>query len=144
MRMVKRMGDGCITLCSIPLSKREREVLREIMGKLVSISDVDAAGLLKMDGSVISWHMNEVIELSQYIDFMLDYISHPHEKNFPKNGMFMQKILDFNGYKILLSWIGADVILMLLLDKNAYLGLAMLDVEGSLREIEKVLGEDWS
>ncbi len=49
--------------------------------------------------------------------------------------------MDYNGHKILISKITQDMMLMLLLDRRAYLGLTMLDMEGCLREIDRALRE---
>ena len=52
------------------------------------------------------------------------------------NSMFNQQIVDYNGHKLLVGWIAQDTILLLLLNKKAYLGLTMLDMEGCLRDME--------
>ncbi len=126
---------------STPPAKIERKTLKEIMSKLVSISDVSGAAIVKADGSVISWHTDDGTEPTQYIDF----ISAAYQKSIHsyKDGMFTESITDYNGHKILMGRIRADVMLLLVLDKRAYLGLAMLDMEGCLREIDKGLDEHW-
>ncbi len=109
------------------------------MTNLVSISDVSGAAIVKADGSVISWHTDDGIEPTQYIDF----ISTTYQKNIHsyKDGMFTESITDYNGHKILMSRIRADVMLLLVLDRGAYLGLAMLEIEGCLREMDRALDE---
>ena len=118
----------------------ESKTLKEIMSKFGSISDVSGAGIVKIDGSVISWCADGIVP-TPYIDFMLNFISHLQQKNrcHYKHGMFTQSIINYNGHKILMSWVRADMMLLLLLDKKAYLGLAMLDMEGALREIDQIL-----
>ncbi len=125
----------------VPSVKVERKTLMEIMVELVSISDVSGAALVKADGSVVSWHANDAIDPTPYIDSVFDFISDAHKKSTPdyRHGMFTQKILDNNGHKVLISRITREVMLVLLLDRKAYLGLTMLDMEGYLREIDKVL-----
>jgi len=126
-------------ISSILSAKIERKTLKEIMSKLVSITDVSGAAIVKADGSIISWYTDNGIEPTQYIDF----ISTAYQKNINsyKDGMLTESILDYNGHKILMSKISADIMLMLVLDKRAYLGLTMLDMEGCLREIDKTLDE---
>ncbi len=115
----------------------------EITGKLVSKSDVSGAAILRADGSVISWHTKDGTEPKQDIDFMLDFLVQDHQKNihYWKSGMFTESILNYNGHKILSSRIREDMMLILVLDKRAYVGLAMLDMEGCLREIDEALDE---
>ncbi|MEE9152437.1 MAG: hypothetical protein V3U20_11495, partial [Thermoplasmata archaeon] len=126
---------------SISWVEKESKALNEITVELASISDVSGAGILKADGSVVAWHTNDGLKPSPYIDFMRDFLTRDHQKNAQnyKHGMFKQSILDYNGHKILLSRIRPDIMLLLLLDKRAYLGLTMLDMEGCIREIDKVL-----
>ncbi len=117
----------------------------EIMSKLVLISDVDGAAILRKDGSVISWCTSNGVKPIQYINFIHDYMSGAYQKKIHNNthGMFNESIIDYNGHKLLMSRIKKDLILMLMLKKSAYLGLTMLDVEGCLREIDKNMDEDY-
>ncbi len=112
------------------------------MSKLVLTSDVSGAAIVKADGSVISWLSDNGTEPTQYIDF----ISAAYQKSIHsyKDGMFAESITDYNGHKILMGRIRADVVLLLVLDKRAYLGLAMLNMEGCLREMDQALDEHCS
>lgn len=121
--------------------RAERDTLVEITNELVSMSDVNGAAIVRIDGTVISWHTNEGIEPRQYIESVLDAITQAHQQNLHdyRHGMFNQKIINYNGHKILISRVRAEVMLVLLINKTAYLGLVMLDMEGCLRKIEKVM-----
>jgi predicted regulator of Ras-like GTPase activity (Roadblock/LC7/MglB family) len=125
----------------IPLTEQDRIMLNEIMKEFALISDVDGIAIAKTDGSGVFCYEYEDRKLSQFIDNFLELIStDPHEdiKNY-KHGMFIQSIIDVNGRKILLTRLRSDMLVMCILDKNAYIGLAMLVLEGFLREIDKVL-----
>lgn len=130
-------------LGAIQSAAMENNTLEEIMDKLLLISDVSGVALVKADGSIITWHGKDGIEPAQCIDFMLDYILHAPKKNIAhyKYGMFTQRVIDHNGHRMLMSKVRSDIMLLLLLDRNAYLGLTMLDMEGGLREIDEVLDE---
>jgi predicted regulator of Ras-like GTPase activity (Roadblock/LC7/MglB family) len=145
-RKVKKMNELEIRNKATTTFGTDNNELREIVSKLLTISDVDGAGIVMMDGSVISWQMNHIAEPREYVDFMLDFLTYSNENNVGdyKQGMFIQKIVDYNGHKILISKIKTDLMLMLLLDKKAYLGLTMLDIEGFLREIDHVLNKGCS
>ncbi len=126
---------------SISLSEKERVILSQLIDELVSISDISGAGIVKVDGSVISWHTNTGLKPTPYIDFLMDFLAQDNRENAQnyKHGMFRQSIMSFNGHKILMSRISPDMMLMLLMDKRAYLVLTMPDMEGCLREIDKVI-----
>lgn len=126
---------------SISLSEKERVMLSQLMDELVSISDISGAGIVKVDGSVVSWHTNNGLKPTSYIDFLMDFLARENQEDAQnyKHGMFRQSIMSFNGHKILMSRISPDMMLVLLMDKRAYLGLTMLNMEGCLREIDKVI-----
>ena len=116
--------------------------LKRIVNELSSISDVCGAILLDRSGSVIAKHVEEHISAREYIEFIVQY-SALHQKGGndidPMNGMFNQQVMDYNGHKLLIGWIAENAILLLLLNKKAYLGLTMLDMEGCLRDIDPLL-----
>lgn len=115
--------------------------LSAVMQDIVSASDVNGAMIYRADGQVLSWLSNNELELGQYIDFARESIMErpgTFVENY-KNGMFSQRIMEFNGSRVLMSRIQADVILLLSLDKNAYLGPTMLEMEGCIRQIDGIL-----
>ena len=124
-------------------TETENKTLEEVIDKLVSIPDVSGAAILRTDGSVVSWRTKDGEKPTEDIDFINKSISAAYKKNihYWKSGLFSESILDYNGHKIFISKISEDVMLLLLLDKRAYLGLTMLDVEGCLREVDKALDE---
>ncbi len=126
-----------------PSVKTEHKTLEGVISKIVSISDVSGAAIIRADGSVVSWRAKDGDESKQDIDSLLHSMSAAYKKKIHhyKDGMFTESIIDHNGHKILMSRIREDMMLMLVLDKRAYLGLTMLDMEGCIREIDKALDE---
>jgi len=127
----------------IPSNEIKSSSLEELMSRLVSISDVSGAGVIRADGSIVSWHAKEGIKPKQYIDYILKVMSATSQENVPQNqhSMFTESITNYNGHKILTSRIREDKLLFMVLEKRAYLGLTMLDVECCLGEIDKALDE---
>ena len=126
---------------SIPLTEQDRKMLNEIMREFALISDVNGIVIAKMDGSGVFCYEYEDVRPSQFIDNIFELISNdPHVdiKNY-KHGMFIQSIIDVNDRKILLTRLRSDMLVVCILDKNAYPGLAMLVLEGFLREIDNLL-----
>jgi predicted regulator of Ras-like GTPase activity (Roadblock/LC7/MglB family) len=113
--------------------------MEEIMSKVVSIPEVDGAALVRSDSSVITCCTKNGIKPEYYKDFMsTTFQSNIHSY---KDGIFNEYMRSHNGHKILVSKVREDVMLLLVLDKKAYLGLIMLDMECCLREIDDELNE---
>jgi predicted regulator of Ras-like GTPase activity (Roadblock/LC7/MglB family) len=126
------------------VSEQERKILNQIMREFALISDVNGVALAKTDGSDVFCCEYEDRKLEQFIHSFLKLISkdpYVDIKSY-KHGMFIQSIIDMNGRKILLARLRSDWLVMCILDENAYLGLAMLVLEGLLREIDGLLNED--
>lgn len=111
------------------------------MNKLVLIADVNGAAILRTDGSVISLRSKDNGKPKQYTDLITDYILSVYQSNIYNytEGMFVEQIIDYNGSKILTHKIRDDIMLLLVLEKRAYLGLTMLNVEGCLQDIDSAL-----
>lgn len=130
----------------IPSDETKNYTIEELMSRLVSISDVSGAGVIRADGSIVSWHAEEGIKPEQYINYILKVMAMKNQENVYKSqhSMFTESVQDYNGHKILTSRIREDKLLLLVLDKRAYLGLTMLDVECCLGDIGKALDEGCS
>jgi predicted regulator of Ras-like GTPase activity (Roadblock/LC7/MglB family) len=125
----------------MPLTEQDRIMLNEIMKEFALISDVNGVAIAKRDGSRVFCYEYEDFKPSQYIDNIFELISNDPNmviKNY-KLGMFTQSIVDVKGHKILLASLTSDIVVMFILEKSAYVGLAMLIMEGFLREIEVIL-----
>lgn len=114
------------------------------MAKLVSITDVNGAAIIRTNGSVLSWRSEDIRNNSkpkEYIDFIKNYMSATYQKDtlYHKDGLFGESIIDYNGSKLLTSRIKDDIMLLLVLDKKAYLGLTMLDIEGCIQDLDSAL-----
>ena len=109
------------------------------MSKVVSIPEVEGAAIVRSDSSVIACCTKNGIKPGYYKDFMsTTYQNNIHDY---KEGIFKEYMQSHNGHKILISRVREDVNLLLVLDKKAYVGLIMLDMECCLREIDDALDE---
>lgn len=124
----------------------KNELVDNLIIKLVSIPDVVGAGLLGRDGSVLSWQSKDYTEPTKYFNQLSKYISASHQNNmYPKrNGMFAYSIYNYNGNKILFRDIDDNLLLMLVLEKRAFIGITMLDIEGCLFNIDMLITESRS
>jgi hypothetical protein len=119
------------------------ELINDLIIKLISIPDVMGAGLMGKDGSVLSWRSKDCAEPTKYFNQFSKNTSELHnDKMYPKrNGMFAYSIYNYNGNKILFRYIADNLLLMLILDKRAFIGITMLDIEGCLSDIEMLINE---
>ena len=87
----------------------------------------------------------DIFDSMEYINYTLNSMSPSNQKSIQntQHGMFTESILNYNGHKILTTTIKRDLFLLLVLEKRAYLGLTMLDVECCLREMNSKLDEGW-
>lgn len=125
----------------ISLTEQERRKLTEIIREFVLISDVFGVAMGKMDGSGVFCYEYKDVRPIQIIHDIYEFISNdPHLdiKNY-NLGMFVQSLIEHNGHKILLASVRSEIVVMFILDKSAYIGLAMLVMEGFLREIDRIL-----
>jgi predicted regulator of Ras-like GTPase activity (Roadblock/LC7/MglB family) len=140
-KKVKDMKNANRKLPNISQNPVDSRMLTETVEELLSLSDVNGAAIFKGSDQILSWHSHEDINANLYVDFIKGYITDnpPDMKSGYESGLFSQQIIDFNGSRILISGIGADVTFLLFVDKNAYLGLTMLEMEGCIRRIDKIL-----
>ena len=126
---------------AIPMKDEDRKMLNEIMREFALISDVKGIAIAKVDGSGVLYYQHEDRKLSQFLESILELILNDPNRDIKdyKHGMFIQSLIDVNGRKILLTRLRSDIVVMCILDKNAYVGLAMLVLEGFIREIDEVI-----
>jgi predicted regulator of Ras-like GTPase activity (Roadblock/LC7/MglB family) len=114
----------------MPDNSKWEDMIRE----LISISDVRGAAIVGMDGSIICCNSSNGTDMNQYIDLVTTkFLRKIPDYN---QGMFNESIVDYNGHKILLTGLKPGMILLLVVEKKAYLGLTMLDVECCLRNMD--------
>ncbi len=123
----------------------KNEMIDELVIRLVSIPDVMGAGILGKDGFVLSWQSKDCAEPKKYLNELSNYTSAFHQKNlYPRrNGMFTYTLYNYNGNKILFRGIDDNLLLMLVLDKKALIGVTMLDIEGCLLYIDLAMEESY-
>jgi predicted regulator of Ras-like GTPase activity (Roadblock/LC7/MglB family) len=140
-KKVKKMKPENNKMSPITQKDMDDEMLSEIVEEILSSKDINGAAIFKGPDKVISWHSKSEIKPNQYIDFLKEYISDNFIDNTSgyKDGMFSQQIIDFNGSRILFGGIGEDMTLLLFVDKNAYLGLTMLEMEGCMRRLDRIM-----
>lgn len=138
----------CEEIGYIPKNTTGEDILQDILAKLVSITDVKIAAVMSTNGSIISWktrNNGNNGKSKEYIECIKDHILKDYQDNLPyhKDGMFRESIFDYNGSKLLTTMINKDILLLLVLEKRAYVGLTMLDVEGCLQCLDSIFENEY-
>jgi predicted regulator of Ras-like GTPase activity (Roadblock/LC7/MglB family) len=115
--------------------------LKNVLADLNQGSDIEGAVLVDRNDAMIVCGLpeerNYEAETPEILTLLGNLISSTPDRG--HNSMFAQCILDYNGGKILAQKLKDDLILLVVLKKQGYISLAMLDIENSIRKIEGIL-----
>jgi predicted regulator of Ras-like GTPase activity (Roadblock/LC7/MglB family) len=116
-------------------------LLKKIISDLSNESDIEGACIVDQDDSIIasdlpdsSGYEADITEIMQLINEGDGYKAYEQSKV-----MFSQRILDYNGCKILAKKIRDKLTLLVMIHKRGYISLAMLDIENSIRKIDETI-----
>ncbi len=115
--------------------------LKEVISDLKRGSDIEGAILVDEKDVIIATALPENKNYERDIPEILEML----EKGFSSalnerdNLMFAQQIFDFNGFKVLAKKLRDKLTLLVLLKKQGYISLAMLDIENSVRKIDEIM-----
>lgn len=114
---------------------KNKEGLERIVNDLNSLTDVKGVAIIDRDGAIIAGITDNGLNLVTYAQVVRRHIQKPSTRSmkYPK-GIFLQSLVSYNGSIILFGRIIDNVLLMVLLEKKAYLGLAMLELENSAKK----------
>ena len=127
----------------IPNFQENRSVsmLKKVVSDLKEGSDIMGAALIDEDHSMITFDLPENESYKSDIPEILALLkgTNPSSTKVHRNCMFMPSILDYNGCRILAQKLTNDLTLLVMLQKQGYMGLAMLEIENSIRRIQEIL-----
>ncbi|UCE38256.1 MAG: hypothetical protein JSW00_03190 [Thermoplasmata archaeon] len=115
--------------------------LKQVISDLNKISDIKGAALVEGMNDIIACDLppstNYKEDISEILKLLEDgdgyTINRQHEV------MFAHRILDYNGYKVLVKKLGDRLTLLVMLQKRGYVSVAMLDIENSIRRIDEII-----
>ncbi len=109
------------------------------LSDLKNNADIEGAVLIgdknKIIASVLPKGKNYITEIPEILSRLRQW----YDSTMILNGMFAHFIIDYNGCKVLGKRLKHDLTLLVMLQKQGYIGLAMLDIENSVREIHGIL-----
>ncbi len=116
-------------------------LLKKIISDLRNESDIEGACIVDQNDAIIasdlpdsSHYELDISEIMQLINEGDGYSAYEQSKV-----LFSQRILDYNGCKILAKKIRDKLTLLVMIHKRGYISLAMLDIENSIRKIDEIM-----
>lgn len=116
-------------------------LFKKIISDLGNESDIEGACIVDQDDAIIasdlpdsSGYEADITEIMQLLNEGDGYSAYEQPKV-----LFSQRILDYNGCKILAKKIRDKLTLLVMIHKRGYISLAMLDIENSIRKIDEIM-----
>jgi predicted regulator of Ras-like GTPase activity (Roadblock/LC7/MglB family) len=116
-------------------------LLKKIISDLRNESDIEGVCIVDQNDAIIasdlpdsSHYEADITEIMQLINEEDGYLAYEQSKV-----LFSQRILDYNGCKILAKKIKDKLTLLVMIPKRGYISLAMLDIENSIRKIDEIM-----
>jgi predicted regulator of Ras-like GTPase activity (Roadblock/LC7/MglB family) len=116
-------------------------LLRKIISDLKNESDIEGVCIVDQNDSIIASDLPDsfgyeadITKIMQIINEGDGYSAYEQSKV-----LFSQRIVDYNGCKILAKKIRDKLTLLVMIHKRGYVSLAMLDIENSIRKIDEIM-----
>jgi predicted regulator of Ras-like GTPase activity (Roadblock/LC7/MglB family) len=115
--------------------------IKKVLSDLKEASDIEGVVLVEGKDSIIASDLpdstNYKLEIPEILAMFKELGGYTLGKRC--NSMFAHCIFDYNGCKILAKRL-KNFTLLVMLQKRGYIGLAMLEIENSIRRIDEILG----
>lgn len=114
--------------------------LEKVVSDLKEGSDIDGAVLVEGRDSIIACNLPDGRDSREVIPDILSMIDRWCASSIGNqhSSMFSQYVLDYNGNKIIAKRL-KNLTLLVMMQKQGYIGLAMLDIENSVRRINEII-----
>ena len=116
-------------------------LIKEIMSDLRRVEDVGGTVLIRLDGSVMAMDLPSEIHMNVSMRGLLQNLALLRGKtqlNRSKS-IFAPVVIQYNGFNVLTSSIDKDLLFVTIVKNKGYLGVAMLDIENTVREIRRII-----
>jgi predicted regulator of Ras-like GTPase activity (Roadblock/LC7/MglB family) len=116
-------------------------LLKKIISDLSNESDIEGACIVDQDDAIIASDLPDSSGYEADISQIMQLINEGegYSVNEQSKVLFSQRILDYNGCKILAKKIRDKLTLLVMIHKRGYISLAMLDIENSIRKIDETM-----
>ena len=116
-------------------------LLKKIISDLRDETDIEGVCIVDKNYEIIasdlpdsSCYESDISEIMQLINEGDGYSVYEQSKV-----LFSQRIVDYNGCKILAKKVRDKLTLLVMIHKRGYISLAMLDIENSIRRIDEIM-----
>ncbi len=115
-------------------------MLHGVLSNLRKIDDIHGSMLVLGNNSIFASDMPDFMDPDDYFHGIMNVLNEKgmFDLNKVNRKLFGHHIFDYNGYKVLAKKI-RNFTLLVMLKKMGYVGLAMLDIENSAREIDQIM-----
>ncbi len=118
-----------------------KSLIENVISDLRKANDIEGAALVEGDSFLIAYDLpgksNYITEIPEIMTQVNDMSNLSPAKQM--NQLFSHCIFDYNGSKVLAKKLKGNLTLLVLLQKRGYIGLAMLDIENSIRRIDEII-----
>jgi len=115
--------------------------LKDIFTDLKNEGDIEGAILVDSKYTMIAGDLPKSWDHEEEIPKMLELLEERSDFALSKNHnvMFAQHLFEFKGYKILAKKLRGKLTFLVLIQKQGYVSLAMLNIENSIRRINGMM-----
>jgi predicted regulator of Ras-like GTPase activity (Roadblock/LC7/MglB family) len=115
--------------------------LKEVISELKDGVDIEGAVLVNESDEIIACAFSKSTNYESEMHEIMALFEELNDLTCDKSqdAFFAQRILDYNGFKILAKKLKDKLTLLVILKKRGYLSLAMLEIENSTRKIHEIL-----
>jgi hypothetical protein len=114
-----------------------------VLSDLSKRRDVLGAVLVRGDMGIVACDLpaydHETPEILDELAMMENWGAYP--RRVPKNSLFPQLVKDDNGFKVYAKKMSNDLTLFVMMQSSGYIGLAVPDIEKTIKKIKKALVE---
>jgi hypothetical protein len=111
------------------------------MADLNETQDIEGVALIEGTDSILAYdfphHDNNKVEIQKILELLKETsTTAPVTSN---NTYFAHNMLNYNGLRVLTKKLNKNRTLLVMLRKQGYISLAMLDIENSIRMIDEIM-----
>ncbi len=116
-------------------------LLKKIISDLKNEYDIKGACIVDQNDAIIASDLPDSYGYEADISKIMHLLDNEDDCTVSPQSqvMFAHRLLDYNGFKILVKKLGDKLTLLVIIHTMGYLSLAMLDIENSVMKIDEIL-----
>jgi predicted regulator of Ras-like GTPase activity (Roadblock/LC7/MglB family) len=110
-------------------------LLHKVVSDLKNADDIKGAAIIYKNNHFLAHEMSDNMDLVPKIPYLLKNV----DEGSSNMTLYGHTIKKYDGLKIILKELENDLTLLVILQRDGYISLAMIDIENSIRCIEEIL-----